>query len=71
MRATALSLDKEKLIPLTELPAILPVRISYPTLVRWSDIGYNGVVLEHRHIGRRIYSSIEAFGRFVERTQPE
>lgn len=72
MRATAtLPLYREKLIPLKEMPAKLPVRVSYPSLVRWTDIGYGGVLLEHCYVGRRIYSSIEAFNRFVEQTQPE
>lgn len=42
--------------------------VALPTTWRWARKGVKGIKLETVNIGGRRYSSLEAFGRFVDRT---
>ena len=54
----------EKVLPLSEIGAILPGRPSHSTLWRWCIVGYHGVKLEYLPVGRRYVTSVEAVERF-------
>lgn len=56
----------ERRISISELAA--RERVNTSTAWRWCLRGCRGVKLESFAIGGRRYSTIEAFGRFVERT---
>jgi hypothetical protein len=58
----------ETLLTMQEASKQLPGRPSIAALYRWHLRGVRGVRLETILIGGRRKTSIEAFGRFVERT---
>jgi ABC-type molybdenum transport system ATPase subunit/photorepair protein PhrA len=65
--------DGERLYTLTELAQVLPIKRSRQTLYRWAVYGANGagkkkVWLESKVISGVLHSSVEAYHRFVERS---
>ncbi len=58
----------ERLVLLTELAKALPSRPHVYTVTRWCDRGVGGKKLEFVKIGRKRFTSWEAFARFVEQT---
>lgn len=67
-----ITIDREQLVPLREVPRILPRRANgrHPHLsaiYRWVRKGIGGVVLESVRIGGVSYTSLEALQRFAER----
>ena len=60
-------LFSEKVFPLPEAADRLPGKRSRTTLWRWCAKGVRGVFLEHRVIGREIWTSMEALERFTAR----
>ncbi|MBT8212805.1 MAG: DUF1580 domain-containing protein [Acidimicrobiia bacterium] len=50
---------------MSKVPTLLPGRPGRATCYRWTLKGCNGVRLEAIKIGRRLYTSHEALGRFV------
>jgi Protein of unknown function (DUF1580) len=59
------STSGEQLMTLTELAKRTPGRPHSSTLWRWCRRGVNGVRLEYRKVGRRIFSSAQAMDRFT------
>ncbi len=57
-------LEREELLQLVELAKRTPGRPHASTLWRWCTRGFNGVRLEYRKVGRRIFSSLAAMERF-------
>ena len=64
-----IDLEVEDLVPLKEMPKLLPKRagkaVSISTLWRWANTGARGQVLDTVLIGGQRYSSPQAFRRFV------
>lgn len=64
----------EQLIPLKEIPKLLPRRrgkkVHYQTVWRWSKKGAHGVVLETTRVGHIRYTSQEALKRFFASHSP-
>lgn len=64
----------ERLIPLKEVPRLLPRRngrnVHYQTVWRWTNRGVRGVVLETVRLGHIRYTSQEALQRFASRYSP-
>lgn len=52
------------LIELTDVPALLPHRPSYPTVFRWAIKGIDGTRLEAVRMGRRWYTTRAALDIF-------
>ncbi len=52
------------LIELTDVPALLPHRPSYPTVFRWAIKGIDGTRLEAVRMGRRWYTTRAALDTF-------
>jgi hypothetical protein len=63
------SLLTESLIALADLPELLPApsRPSPRTVRRWTTHGITGIKLEAVRIGGELYTSREAFQRWIER----
>lgn len=55
----------EKLVPLSDALAALPITLHPATGVRWITAGVNGRRLEAQRIGARWFTSIEAVRRFA------
>ncbi|WKZ57702.1 MAG: DUF1580 domain-containing protein [Bdellovibrionota bacterium] len=67
-----LRFDIERLVPLRDVPRLLPVRPNgrrthLSVIYRWTSSGVAGVVLESIRIGGSTYTSVEALQRFAER----
>ena len=64
-----INLQREKLLPLNEVPRHLPLRkgkrTHYSTIYRWATKGVRGHVLESVLIGGIRYTTHEALERFV------
>ena len=64
-----LDLTVEQLIPLKEVPKLLPRRrgkkVHYITVYRWTSKGTKNGTLESVKLGRRLYTSMEALQRFL------
>lgn len=60
----------EQLVPLSEVPTLLPRRrnrkVHYQTVYRWTRKGVNGRRLESIKVGRTRFTSIEALKRFID-----
>jgi hypothetical protein len=71
-----LHLLDETLVPLTDAPDVLPGCPSYDTLLEWKTRGLSvpgrhlSVLLECVNVGKKVYTSHEAFRRFVAATSP-
>jgi hypothetical protein len=65
-----MSLDGEKLMLLKSVRGLsfLRTKPSYKRLYRWARTGVGGIKLETYREGGRIYTSIEAVKRFVDKT---
>ena len=68
-----IDLSSEELIPLREVPRVLPPRptgkrVHISACYRWTSRGLQGVRLETLKVGGTRYTSIEALQRFAERT---
>ena len=58
-----IDIESERLVPLREVPSILPGRVHISSVYRW--IGRQNQRLESIRIGGRRYTSREALSRFV------
>lgn len=56
----------ETLIPIREVPKLLPDRPSLPTIWRWRNKGARGRRLESCVLGGKVYTSREALQRFAQ-----
>ena len=65
--ASAMMLFSERTLTLDEAAACLPGTPSKTTVWRWCVEGIGGIKLEHRRVGRRIWTSVEALDRFALR----
>lgn len=57
----------ETLVAFAELAKCIPGRPHTRTITRWADRGIDGVRLEWVRIGRKRFTSREAFNRFTQR----
>lgn len=60
-------LFSERVMTLSEAAAALPEKKSRSTLHRWCMKGVQGVLLECRRVGRKLFTSAEALDRFCAR----
>jgi len=60
-----LPLDNEGLISLEEATKLVPSAPAVVTVWRWCRNGCRGLYLEHILLGRRMFTSEEAVGRFL------
>ena len=72
VRVPMIDLINETLVPLAEVPELLPRRrngkpIHTSTVFRWATRGCRGVRLEVVRIGGRLYISSESLQRFAQR----
>ena len=56
----------ESIVPLQEVPELLPWPVSLSTVKHWARVGFRGGVLETRRIGRRVDTRREAVERFLD-----
>jgi hypothetical protein len=67
----ALDFCNEQIITLAEaarhIPTVNGKRVHVASLWRWSMKGLSGIRLEHGRLGRRVVTSREAIGRFMNR----
>lgn len=56
-----------ELLPLADLVAHIPAPVRYSRVWRWAVVGVYGVKLEHHRIGGRLFSSVSAVNKFMER----
>jgi len=63
-----IEISSEALIPISEVPAALPRRVSIASVYRWMLRGVKGIHLQTILIGGRRYTSREALQRFAEQT---
>lgn len=68
---TMIDIQREKLVPLCDVPALLPKRngkkINISTVFRWGQRGLQGRRLETVQVGGRKCTSLEAIQRFFDR----
>src|SRR5688572_30810971 len=60
-------LFSEKMLTLDDAAHAVPGSPSRTTLWRWCVHGIGGVKLDHRRVGRKIWTSLEALERFTAR----
>lgn len=60
----------ETVIPLGEVPALVPLRPAMGTVYRWAQSGVGGVVLETAKVGGKVVTSKEAVRRFLAALNP-
>jgi len=69
-----INLDQEQLIPLNEVPKLLPRRrgkkIHYQTIYRWATKGTKQYKLATVKVGGIRYTSVEALERFCQAHNP-
>ena len=65
----SIDFETERCIPIGEAPKNIPGRPSLASVYRWMTDGVRGGVrLESIVVGGQRFTSIEAIGRFIERT---
>jgi len=61
-----MSIRSETIVQISEIPALLPVKVSMSAVWRWINEGFHNVKIETFSVGRRRYSSVEATHRFLD-----
>jgi len=64
----SIDIANEEVIPISQAPSHFPGHPNVTSVYRWFTKGSRGAKLETIVVGAKRFTSVEAIGRFIERT---